>query len=156
MEDAMNFMISSHAFDNGRPIPKSYTCDGENVSPPLSWANPPSGTQSFALVVDDPDAPKGTFHHWAVYNIPPDADHLAEDISADGAAYKQAHNDAGNLGYGGPCPPHGHGRHHYRFRLYALDIPGLNLPDHAPCESVEKEVQGHVLGIAETVGIYAR
>ena len=114
--------LVSSAFADGAAIPRRFTCDGENLSPPLQWSGAPAGTRSFVLLCDDPDAPAGTWHHWAVYDVPP----VLTDL-ADGAALnmkmKQAVNDFRKVGYGGPCPPRGHGPHHYHFRLLALDGP---------------------------------
>jgi Raf kinase inhibitor-like YbhB/YbcL family protein len=107
--------LVSSAFDDGAAIPRRFTCDGENLSPPLQWSGAPAGTLSFVLLCDDPDAPAGTWHHWAAYDIPPAVTELAVD-AAQNAKLKQAVNDFRKVGYGGPCPPHGHGPHHYHFR----------------------------------------
>jgi Raf kinase inhibitor-like YbhB/YbcL family protein len=151
----MPFQLSSAAFGVGATIPGRYTCDGENISPPLAWTGAPQGTKSFALVVEDPDTARGTLLHWGVYNIGAGVDHLDEAFPVAGP-YPQAHNDLGDEGYGGPCPPPGKGAHHYRFRLFALDIAKLNLPDHTQAEAIEKAAQSHILGIAEAIGLYAR
>lgn len=137
-------------------IPARHTCDGMNVSPPLLWRDLPAGTKSLALIVDDPDAPdpaapKMTWVHWVLYNIPPDANSLKEGVVPAGA--KQGTNDSHRSGYSGPCPPAG--RHRYFFKLYALDIV---LPDlHNPTKAVLLEaMQGHVLGSAQLIGLYQR
>jgi Raf kinase inhibitor-like YbhB/YbcL family protein len=151
----MSFRLSSAAFSDGRNIPARYSCDGENISPPLAWADTPAGTKSFALVVSDPDTARGTLLHWGIYNIRGDADHLGEAFPSDGS-YPQAHNDMGNTGYSGPCPPPGSAPHHYRFRLMALDVATLNLATQPQAEAIEKAAQPHILGIAELTGLYAR
>ena len=108
--------LASRAFENGGRIPGRFTCDGDNEMPPLEWTGVPPEARSLALVCSDPDAPSGTFHHWAVYDIPPDVRHLPERKCA---GMREAVNDFGRTGYGGPCPPRGHGSHRYCFRLYA-------------------------------------
>lgn len=144
--------VTSTAIQDGGPIPARYTCDGDGQSPPLSWGEPPAGTKSFALVVDDPDAPSGTFRHWGVYDIPASARSLGAGQSIGG----QAVNGFGKSGYGGPCPPKGHGPHHYRFKLYALDIARLGLTSDARVEKVESEGQKHAIGQGQITGIYER
>lgn len=147
------FMLRSDAFSDGGALPTEFTCDGEDRSPPLSWSEPPQGTKSFALVVDDPDAPSGTFRHWGAWNIPPDAKLIEE---GQGARFSQAKNDFGKQGYGGACPPKGHGPHRYRFKLFALDTETLDLPSGAPVSEVEKAAAEHMLGRAELTGTYER
>jgi Raf kinase inhibitor-like YbhB/YbcL family protein len=144
--------LTSGAFKDSQPIPTQFTCDGANRSPPLSWGEPPAGTKSFALVVDDPDAPSGTFGHWGAYDIPPGTRSIGEAQSVG----TQAINGFGKTGYGGPCPPAGHGPHHYHFKLYALNTGALGLPAGAKVEDVEKAAQEHVLGRGEIVGTYQR
>lgn len=146
------FMLSSTAFEDGQQLSAEFSCDGEDRSPPLSWSDPPEGTRSFALVVDDPDAPSGTFRHWGAWNIPGDARELAS--GAKPAA--EAVNDFGRTGYGGACPPEGHGPHRYRFKLFALDTDGLDLPSGAKVTEVEKAAAQHLLGQAELTGTYER
>ncbi|MDA1347648.1 MAG: YbhB/YbcL family Raf kinase inhibitor-like protein [Chloroflexi bacterium] len=126
--------ITSSAFQDGDSIPIRFTCDGANVSPPLEWAGIPEGTKSIALIVDDPDAPGGTWSRWVMYGLPPGAAALDEGLSATEATESGAShgdNDFGRLGYGGPCPPRGAGPHRYYFKIYALDaepaIPGRAL-----------------------------
>lgn len=148
--------LTSTAFADGQPIPAEFTCDGAGRSPPLQWSQPPTGTQSFALVMEDPDAPKGTFRHWGVYDIPMSARQLNTGAGEKGArALKQAGNDFGDAAYGAPCPPSGDKPHHYSFRLLALDIEQLS---GAPGDvrAILKESDHHVLGNAELVGTYQR
>jgi len=156
----MALTLTSPGFANGSAIPPTYTCDGKDISPALAWAGPPGGTKSFALVVDDPDAPdpaapKTTWVHWVVYNLPAAADRLPEGVAPAQlpAGTKQGRNDWKRTVYGGPCPPVG--RHRYFFKLYALDtvLPDLNEPTKA---ILEKAMAGHVLELAELVGTYER
>ena len=144
--------ITSTAFQDGQPIPKQYSCDGADQSPALSWGEPPPGTKSFALVVDDPDAPSGLFHHWGAFDIPGSARSIGEGQSLG----KQAINGFDKAGYGGPCPPPGHGLHHYHFKLYALDVAELGLPASAKVEQVESEARKHAIADGELVGTYER
>jgi hypothetical protein len=154
----MGFVLSSPAFADGQTIPAKYTCDGENVSPPLQWSGAPAATQSFVLIVEDPDAPSGVFRHWAVYNIPPERTELPEGIgqSAPAGPLPQGVNDFGHSRYDGPCPPPGHGTHHYHFRLAALDVPRLVLPPSAKVAEIWRAATPHILATAELVGTYAR
>ena len=142
--------ISSDAFSDGGPIPQRHTCEGENISPPLAWSAPPEA-RSMALILDDPDAPSGTFVHWLAWGIDPGAGGLAEGQ----AAPVEGTNGFGDTGYGGPCPPPGHGPHRYFFRLHALDSE-LDLPPAASREELEAALEGKVLGTAELVGTYER
>lgn len=151
------FMLKSDAFADGQTLPTQFTCDGEDQSPPLEWSEPPSGTKSFALVVDDPDAPSGTFRHWAAFNIPAAARNLAAGAGNNSEGMMaQARNDFGNPGYGGACPPRGHGPHRYRFKLLALDVDKLDLSPETPVSRVEAEAESHVLARAELTGRYER
>jgi Raf kinase inhibitor-like YbhB/YbcL family protein len=153
----MAFAIRSPAFASGAMIPRKHTCEGADVSPPLAWEDPPAGTKGFALVCDDPDAPSGTWVHWVIYGIPPEARKLGEGVPAtsrlaDGSL--QGRNDFGTVGYGGPCPPPGMA-HRYFFRLYALRsqpalAPGLTKG------ACRKAIQGLVIATAECVGTYIR
>jgi Raf kinase inhibitor-like YbhB/YbcL family protein len=143
--------IRSDAFEDGGTIPRRHTCDAENVSPALSFAGPPEGTRSLALVVDDPDAPVGTFVHWLGWGIDPAAGGLVEGQ----AAPREGRNGFGTVGYAGPCPPPGHGRHRYFFRLHALDAE-LGLEPGADRGELERALDGHVLEVAELVGGYER
>lgn len=150
------FEVTSTAFDAQASIPATYTCDGEDISPPLSWSDPPQGTQSFALICDDPDAPSGTWVHWMLFNIPADRRSLPENIRAqdelsDGSLHGR--NSWGRRDYGGPCPPSG--THRYVFTLYALDTE-LPLEAGATKGSVLEAIEGHTLAQAELVGTYSR
>jgi hypothetical protein len=152
----MAFQLKSSAFASGTLIPKIYTCDGEDISPPLEWSDPPAATQSFVLVCDDPDAPAGTWVHWVLYNIPRESSALPEGVPADPVlpdGSRHVPNSWRRLGYGGPCPPSG--RHRYFFRLYALDTV-LFLEPGSPREKLIKAMQGHVLAKAELMGVYSR
>lgn len=153
----MSFILRSPAFEDGGRMPDKYTRDGGNISPPLKWEGAPDDTQSFALIIDDPDAPSGTFRHWALYNLKPDLDGLPEGAD-DGALGRPGHgvNDFGNDRYDGPAPPKGHGVHHYHFRLAALDVPSLDLPRDATVAKVWKEAESHIIDQAELVGTYSR
>ena len=143
--------MSSEAFTHRGEIPRRHTCEGEDVSPALSWSDPPPGARALALVVDDPDAPVGTFTHWLAWNIDPAAGGLAEGESAPA----EGTNDFGVGGWSGPCPPRGHGAHRYFFRLQALDIePEVRFG--AAREELERALDGHVLATAELVGTYER
>ncbi|HEX5036161.1 MAG TPA: YbhB/YbcL family Raf kinase inhibitor-like protein [bacterium] len=141
-------------------IPKKHTCDGEDLSPPLDWEGAPAGTKAFALIVDDPDAPAGTWVHWVIYDIPGDAKGLDEGLAKTEttAGAKQGMSWGvdrfSKLGYSGPCPPPGT-PHRYRFKLAALDAP-LGLPHKATKFDVEKAMKGHVLGQAQLTGKYGR
>jgi hypothetical protein len=149
--------LTSPAFGPGEPIPKEYTADGRNTSPPLLWDEVPAGTKSLALICEDPDAPSGTFTHWVAYNLPADTRQLGEGVPAkktlpDGTA--QGTNDFNKPGYGGPSPPPGR-PHRYFFRLFALDAP-LDLPAGATRRELTTAMEGHVLGTGELVGGYGR
>ena len=151
----MAFRLLISAFPDGGEIPVLHTCDGADVSPSLEWSGPPEGAQSFALIVEDPDAPAGTWNHWLLYDIPPTLNALAQGFKS-GALGVSGANDFRRLGYGGPCPPKGHGQHRYFFRLLALDVPKLGLPQGARRPEVEAAIKGHVLGEAQYMGRYAR
>lgn len=149
--------ITSTAFCDGETIPTQHTCSGQDISPALSWSGVPEGTQSLALIVDDADAPGGTFTHWVIFNIPGDTLGLEEAIPATSqlsSGALQGRNDFGTVGYRGPCPPTG-SPHHYHFVVYALDIT-LDLSAGASKAQVESAMQGHLLDQAELVGIYQR
>ncbi len=154
---AQGFLIRSPAFPYGQVIPSRYTCDGEDLSPPLSWLGLPEGTGALLLYVFDPDAPSGIFVHWVAYDLPPVLKGLPEGVPGvpEAMGFKQARNDFGRIGYGGPCPPPGHGRHRYFFRLYALDA-ALGVPPGRPAREVLQAARGHVLGQAEWMGTYSR
>lgn len=154
----MAFQLSSPAFADGERIPVLYTCEGEDVSPPLEWSGTPAQALSFALLCDDPDAPGGTWHHWALFDIPADASHLAEAYPTEErvGATRQGINDFRRIGYGGPCPPPGHGVHHYRFRLLALSAERLELAPRPGCPAVAAAARPHVLAEAVATGTYSR
>lgn len=152
----MSFRLSSSVFIDGGHIPAAYTCEGNDISPPLAWSGAPDDAKSFTLLCDDPDAPAGTWHHWAIFDIPAAIDHLDKAHPVTGSPYRQAINDFGNPGYGGPCPPPGHGIHHYRFRLLALNVPSLDLPQQIKCPDVEKAALRRALARAEMTGVYSR
>jgi Raf kinase inhibitor-like YbhB/YbcL family protein len=144
--------LTSDAFQNGRPIPTEYTCDGADRTPAIHWGEPPTGTKSFALVIDDPDAPSGTFRHWGVFDIPASA----RSIGGGQRIGTEVTNDFGKPGYGGPCPPKGHGPHHYHFKLFALDTDKLGLSSNAKVADVENAASRHALAEGELVGTYER
>jgi Raf kinase inhibitor-like YbhB/YbcL family protein len=150
--------LSSSAFRDAQRIPPRFTCDGEDLSVPLRWSDAPAETRSFVLLCDDPDAPAGVWHHWAVYDIPPDRTELAEGIGRTGAtsSLKQAINDFGRSGYGGPCPPRRHGPHHYRFHLLALSVDHLAVSGKPSCQEVERQARRHAIAEAVLVGVYER
>jgi len=150
----MPFALTSSAFADGQTIPRRHTCDGENVSPPLSWGGAPAGTLSFALLMDDPDAPRGTFTHWLVYDIPRDATRFPEGLP-HGQAGRMLANDFGRAAYGGPCPPQGHGPHRYRFTLYALDMPVIRVRG-GERAGFDAAVRSHILDSITLTGIYER
>lgn len=151
----MNFRILSSAFKNYESIPRAYTCDGRNISPPLNWNDPPEGTKSLVLINDDPDAPSGDWVHWIVYNIPPDIRKFNDNQSAEGLPGNclQGRNDFGKIGYGGPCPPSG--THRYSFKLYALDIM-LNVREGLTKNFLLEMISGHIVATTELVGKYSR
>ena len=144
--------LTSDAFTDGQPIPAQFTCDGADQTPTLHWTDPPAGTKSFALVIDDPDAPSGIFRHWGVFDIPSST----RSIGGGQRVGTEVTNDFGKAGYGGPCPPKGHGTHHYHFKLFALDTASLDLSDGAKVEEVEQAAQKHALGRAELIGTFER
>lgn len=152
----MEIKIRSSAFKEGEMIPKQYTCDGANISPPLTWDAAPPGTKSFALVSDDPDAPVGTWVHWVIYNLPPDSRGIPENIPfhknlENGA--RQGTNDFREIGYGGPCPPGG--THRYYFKLYALDKV-LDLEPGITKAQLLKAMEGHIVAQGQLMGKYKR
>jgi len=153
----MPLEVKAAAFSNGGEMPARYTCDGEGLSPALTWSGVPPAARTLALVVDDPDAPRGVFTHWVIWNVPARHAELPEgvpdrDTFADGA--RQGTNDFGRVGYGGPCPPRGR-PHRYFFRLYALDS-GLKLEAGAGRQRLQEAMNGHVLAQAEWMGTYRR
>ena len=143
--------LTSSAFADGATIPKRYTADGDDVSPPLTWTEPPAGTSSFALLCEDPDAPNGTFVHWVVWDIPADRRELRE---AANGSLREGENSFGGKGYGGPSPPRGK-PHRYVFRLLALDNrPALG--EGASALELARALEGHILGDAALIGMYGR
>jgi hypothetical protein len=154
-EVTMSFEISSSAFANGEAIPSKFSCDGSDISPALRWTEPPAGTQSFALIMDDPDAPMETWVHWILYNIPASTRNLIEGTPtghqlSDGSL--QGKTSAGSTGYHGPCPPSG--THRYFFKLYALDTT-LSLSSKADKKELLTAMEGHILGNAELMGTFS-
>ncbi len=150
--------VAAEAFDPGTAIPTEYTCEGENVSPAIHWEAGPGNVETWALIVDDPDAPGKTWVHWVVYNLPAGTHDLARAVAPDSTLPgdgAQGTSDFGKIGYGGPCPPPGHGPHHYHFKLYALDTR-LDLEPGATKGELLNAMKGHVLAQSETVGIYER
>jgi Raf kinase inhibitor-like YbhB/YbcL family protein len=148
--------IKSSAFGSGEMIAAKYTCDGADFSPPLEWTGSPTGTKSFALICDDPDAPMGTWVHWVIYDIPPTATMLAEGITREKdlpGGGTQGSNDFRKIGYGGPCPPGG--THRYFFKLYALDAV-LGLKPGITKDQLLKAMRGHILAEAQIMGTYRR
>jgi len=141
--------VKSPVFEAGKQIPKKYTCDGDDINPPLAIEGVPKEAKSLVLAIDDPDAPSGTFDHWIVWNIPASTSKIAENSSPG----KEGQSSFGKNGYGGPCPPSG--THRYFFKLYALDSE-LKLASSAKKKDVEKAMQGHVLAKGELIGTYHR
>lgn len=157
----MTITIVSPSFEEGSPLPRRHTGDGEDVSPALAWSGIPSEARELALVVDDPDAPRSEpWVHWVVYSIPPDISGLAEGAGSSAAAAlpegaQQGRNDFGDAGYGGPAPPKGHGTHHYHFVLYALD-ERLEAPPGLDKAGLLAAMEGHILARGELIGTYER
>jgi Raf kinase inhibitor-like YbhB/YbcL family protein len=145
------FELTSESFEHGEPIPGRHTCSGEGTSPPLVWSFVPEGTRTLALIVHDPDAPSGDFLHWLAWSIDPSDGGIEEDRPAPA----QGTNGFGRPGYGGPCPPPGHGPHRYYFHVYALDAE-LDLEAGAAREQLEDAIDGHVLAEAELMGTFER
>ena len=152
----MAIEIESSAFMQGAAIPETFTCDGKDVSPVLTWGSGPEGTRAWALIVDDPDAPSKTWVHWVLYNLPDSTRALSSGVPSGDlpGVGTQGKNDFGKQSYGGPCPPPGK-PHRYFFRLYALDAP-LDLPAGATRDQVDRAMEGHILGRGELMGTYAR
>lgn len=157
----MTIHIESQAFTSGGSIPKLYTCDGKDVSPPLTWSGIPEHTRSLALICEDPDAPRGTWTHWVLFDLPASVGGLGEGlpgqervkVTADGATALQGKNDFGKTGYGGPCPPRG--THHYFFKIYALDAV-LSLGPKTTRQDLLHSIKGHVMAEGELMGTYSR
>jgi hypothetical protein len=156
----MAMTLTSPAFRDGERVPKRYTGEGQDLSPPLEWSDPPEGAKALAVICDDPDAPRGTWDHWLLWNLPPTLRKLPEGAPArerlaDLGGAVQGNNSWPKIGYGGPMPPPGHGTHHYHFVLYALDA-GLDLAPGANKAALQKAMKGHVLAEARLVGTYSR
>jgi Raf kinase inhibitor-like YbhB/YbcL family protein len=153
----MAFAISSASFPSGGDIPKKYTCDGADISPELSWTEPPQGTKSFAVIAEDPDAPAGTWTHWVLFDLSPETTSLAESVNKIDelpGGERQGRNDFRKIGYNGPCPPPGK-PHRYFYKIFALGEK-LNLEPGASKADVEKAMEGLILGQAEWMGKYQR
>jgi Raf kinase inhibitor-like YbhB/YbcL family protein len=150
--------LRSSAFGDGAAIPQQFSREGDDLSPPLDWSDAPAGTRSFVVLCDDPDAPSGTWHHWAAYDIPVNCKALPMGAAAHAAkeGFQQALNDFGQPGYGGPYPPRSDGPHHYRFHLLALSTGHLHVRKHPTCRQVENEARKHLLAEAVLVGVYER
>lgn len=146
-----NFKMTSTAFAEGAVIPKKYSCNGESISPPLTWVGAPANTRSFALIVDDPDAPRGTFTHWVTFDLPATQTEIAEGAKSVG---KSGKNGSGQTGYTGPCPPSG--THRYFFTLYALDTATLGLSDGAARGEVEAAMKTHIIATTQLMGTYSK
>jgi Raf kinase inhibitor-like YbhB/YbcL family protein len=151
-------MLLSPAFPPGGAIPAEYTCDGADISPPLAWSRIPAGAKSLVLVVEDPDAPSGTFLHWAAFDIPASLEGLGAGYGRAHRAsrFREARNDFGRIGYGGPCPPPGGGPHHYHFRLLALGRARLEPAPATSALSVLNAAESYALDQTELVGTYSR
>lgn len=145
--------LTSTTFTNGKDIPTKFTCDGQNISPPLAWQNAPKATKSFALTLKDPDAPNGTWIHWVLFNIPSNITALPENIQTLPETTQVGQNSWQRINYDGPCPPNG--MHHYIFTLYALDSV-LKLNQGASDAQLQSAISNHVLGSAELMGVYTR
>jgi hypothetical protein len=156
-EQSMSLTVTSSVFKESERIPKKYTCDGDDISPPLEWSGIPKGTQSLTLICDDPDAPMGTWTHWILCGLAPDSTGLPEDVRLETrlpSGARHGMNSWHRLGYGGPCPPPGK-PHRYYFKLYALDTL-INPPGSPDKVAVEKAMEGHVLEMAQLMGRYGR
>lgn len=151
----MGFRLSSPAFREGDTIPRLHTCEGADLSPALEWEGEPTGTRSFVLIVDDSDAPVGTWNHWLLWDIPASVHALAQGYRP-GVAGESGMNDFGRLGYGGPCPPKGHGPHRYSFKIFALDVPSLGLKGGVKRAGLDAAMKRHILGQAQYMGRYER
>ncbi len=153
----MVLLVSSAVFQEGGMIPSKYTCQGQDISPPLAWGEPSAGIQSLVLIVDDPDAPGGVFTHWVIFNIPADSRGLPEAVPTQAqlpSGALQGKNDFGRIGYAGPCPPPGR-PHRYQFTVYALDSP-LDLEAGVSKKQVLDTMRGHILAQGQLVGRYQR
>jgi Raf kinase inhibitor-like YbhB/YbcL family protein len=154
----MALTLESTAFTAGQTLDVRFTCDGDDVSPPLAWHGLPPETKSLAVVLADPDAPRGTFYHWAIFDVPPDRAGLDQGVATEEAVdgMRQGVNDFGRVGYSGSCPPKGNQPHHYRFRLFALKVAKLDLRDRPKAAEVERRAQAEALATADLVVLYGR
>lgn len=151
----MTLAITSPAFSSLGSIPLRFARNGTNISPPIEWRDAPPETRSFALIIEDPDAPRGIFHHWAAYDIPASSTSLMEgDGSRESVTLKMGRNDFGNSRYDGPQPPAGHGPHHYHFRLLALDVSELDVPAQSSATDILAAARPHCLAKAEIIGLF--
>ncbi len=151
----MAFKVMSSAFPEGGTIPKLHTCEGADLSPALEWSGAPANAKSFALIVDDPDAPAGTWNHWLLWDIPASVHTLPQGFKP-GKSGESGTNDFGKPGYGGPCPPKGHGPHRYFFKLYALDTETLDLRAGAKRADLDRALRNHTIAEAQYMGRYER
>jgi Raf kinase inhibitor-like YbhB/YbcL family protein len=150
---ALKLVVPS--FPEGGLIPRLHTCEGADLSPSLEWSGEPPETRSLTLIVDDPDAPAGVWNHWLLYDLSPSVRSLPQGYKP-GKLGHSGTNDFGKTGYGGPCPPKGHGPHRYFFRLYALDVASLGIPAGARRAQIDRAIKGHILAEAQYMGRYAR
>lgn len=155
--EGVQFVLTSEAFEDGGTIPRKYTCEGANVSPPLSWSGAPATTLSFALVCYDPDAPGRTFYHWAIFDVAAGRTGLKQGFphGAEVESARQAVDDAGQEGYFGPCPPPGDA-HHYHFDLFALPVAKLDVPLRPRCDAVRSAAKAKALATASLIGLFSR
>ena len=151
----MAFELRVEGFDNATVIPRRHTCEGDDLAPALSWSGEPAGTKSFALILDDPDAPVGAWNHWLLWDIPAERHSLAPGFKP-GETGQSGANDFGRPGYGGPCPPRGHGPHRYYFKLFALNVPSLGLRAGSKRAALDQALRDHVLAEARYMGRYER
>ena len=152
---AMAFRLIIAAFPEGGTVPALHTCDSADLSPALEWTGAPAETKSYALIVDDPDAPGGVWNHWLLFNIPASVHAIAQGFKP-GQLGESANNDFGKPGYNGPCPPPRHGPHRYYFKLFALDVPKLDLKKGAQRRDLDAALKGHVLAEAQYLGRFER
>jgi Raf kinase inhibitor-like YbhB/YbcL family protein len=154
-EGSMEFSVKVEGFENGATIPVGMTCEGGDVAPATSWSGEPAGTKSFALIMDDPDAPGGTWTHWLLWDIPVDR-HRIEKGFRSGLFGVSGKNDFGREGYGGPCPPKGHGAHRYFFRVYALNVPRIEVQPGAKRAALDRAIHLSTMAEASYMGRFGR
>ena len=154
-DDCMAFQLTSDAFAESAPIPKRHTCEGQDISPALAWSGEPNRTRSFALIMDDPDAPLRIWNHWLLWDIPRGT-HVLEERFEPGSTGQSGTNDFGKPGYSGPCPPRGHLPHRYYFKLHALNVEKLSLKAGAKRADLDRALKGHMLAEAQYMGRYER